>query len=118
MKRRLFQKKDILLLTVLLIIALLVFLFTARDSGDTAEIWIGGKLYGSYPLNTPFEVMLDNGAAIKGDGKSAWFEHSDCPDKVCIETGKLSVSGQWAACLPNETVLKILKDNGDVDTVS
>ncbi len=118
MKRRLFQKRDVLLLTALLIIALLAFLFTSKDSGDTAEIWINGKLYRSYSLGVPFEEVLENGVVLTGDGKSAWFEHSDCPDKVCIETGKLSLSGQWAACLPNETVLKIVKDNGDVDTVS
>lgn len=101
----------------LLIIALLVFFLSSKDKGDVAEVWVGGSLYRSFDLDQPFELTLDNGAVIKGNGKKAWFDHSDCPDKVCVNTGKLSASGEWAACLPNETVLKIKNDNTDVDTV-
>ncbi|MBE6650710.1 MAG: NusG domain II-containing protein [Ruminococcaceae bacterium] len=118
MERKLFQKKDIIIVAVLLCVALFVFFGIKKDTGERAEIWIKGELYRTYDLNEPFELSLDNEIVIKGNGSEAWFHHSDCPDKVCINTGKLHISGEWAACLPNETVLKIVKDNGDVDTVS
>ncbi|MBR6632736.1 MAG: NusG domain II-containing protein [Clostridia bacterium] len=117
-ERKLFHKKDIVVLALLLCLALLFYFTATREKGERAEIWINGDLYKSFELKEPFEIKLDNGATIKGDGESAYFEHSDCPDKVCVNTGRLSVSGEWAACLPNETVLKISKGNGDVDTVS
>lgn len=118
MERKLFRKRDIVLLLVILAVSAFFFFITSRDSGEGAEIWLDGKLYREFPLDTRFELTLDNGVTIVGDGESAWFSHSDCRDKVCVNTGRLSLSGQWAACLPNGTVLKITKGNGDVDTVS
>lgn len=118
MERKLFRKKDVIILAVLCLAAIGVFLFASRDKGAVAEIWVDGKIFTSFSLDEPFELTLDNGVTLKGDGKEAWFSHSDCPDKVCINTGKLSVSGEWAACLPNETVLKIVKGDRKVDTVS
>lgn len=41
------------------------------------------------------------------DGSIA-FESSDCPDQVCVHAGRLKSSGQFAACLPNGFVLKIV----------
>lgn len=118
MERKLFNKKDAVILAVLCIFAVAVFMLTTGNSGEIAEIWISGELYGKFPLDTSFHLRLDNGVVIEGDGKEAWFSHSDCRDKVCVNTGRLSLSGEWAACLPNETVLKITKGNEDVDTVS
>lgn len=35
------------------------------------------------------------------------FADSDCPDKICINTGWLSESGQTAVCMPNRVTLTI-----------
>ncbi|HYE68792.1 MAG TPA: NusG domain II-containing protein, partial [Anaerovoracaceae bacterium] len=43
------------------------------------------------------------------DGSIAFVE-SDCPDKVCIHAGKLKMTGQFAACLPNGIVMKIVPE--------
>lgn len=46
------------------------------------------------------------------------FEESDCPDKVCINTGKIGMVGESAACLPNSIIVKIVKKSGRTeDTV-
>ena len=54
------------------------------------------------------------------DGSIAFVE-SDCPDKVCIHAGKLKTPGQFAACLPNGIVVKIVpagqRSKEDVDIV-
>ncbi len=117
MSKKLFNKKDIIVFLCLIAVAVVCFFFISRENGETVEIWRRGKLYETYDLNTPFELSLENGVIIKCDGKEAWFEVSDCPDKVCINTGRLSISGEWAACLPNETVIKI-RGNDSVDVVS
>ena len=36
------------------------------------------------------------------------FKYSDCPDKVCVNTGYISSAGQLAVCLPNKLSLKIV----------
>lgn len=33
--------------------------------------------------------------------------HSDCPDKICVNTGWLSESGQTAVCMPNRITVTI-----------
>lgn len=33
--------------------------------------------------------------------------HSDCPDKICVNTGWLSESGQTAVCMPNRVTITI-----------
>lgn len=38
------------------------------------------------------------------------YLHSDCPDKICINTGWLSETGHMAACLPNRSIVFI--ENG------
>ena len=54
----------------------------------------------SYPQN-PAVVF-----SVQKDGSIA-FVSSDCPDKVCVHSGYLKRSGDYAACLPNAFVLKV-----------
>lgn len=58
---------------------------------------------------------------LYADGSIA-FEESDCPDKVCIRTGRIDTVGQSAACLPNGLVMKIVPNGGrrpdDIDIVA
>ena len=35
------------------------------------------------------------------------FLHSDCPDKICVNTGFLREDNTIATCLPNKTVLTV-----------
>ena len=44
---------------------------------------------------------------------------SDCPIKICIKTGTISVSGQWIACLPHRIFIRIIGEHGkNIDTIS
>ncbi len=35
------------------------------------------------------------------------FLHSDCPDKICVNTGFLRKDGDIATCLPNKVILTV-----------
>lgn len=118
MERKLITKKTFVLILALLFLSVGVFFLVPKEKGESVEIWVDGKLHSEHFLKSKFSEELDNGVKIVCDGQSAFFEHSDCPDKVCINTGKLSLVGQWAACLPNSTVIKITGENGKADTVS
>ena len=43
------------------------------------------------------------------------MEDADCPDKVCVKTGKIKKPGQTIVCLPHRTVIEITGDNADID---
>jgi hypothetical protein len=43
------------------------------------------------------------------------FEKSDCPDKLCVNTGWLTKKGDVAVCLPNRIIVKIEGARQDVD---
>ncbi|MDX9802223.1 MAG: NusG domain II-containing protein [Spirochaetia bacterium] len=53
--------------------------------------------------------------------KEAWFLDSPCPDKLCVKTGHINDSGEWAGCLPNRVFIRITgkgEDDEKIDAVS
>lgn len=48
---------------------------------------------------------------IVADQKKICFMSADCPDRLCVKTGWLSKPGQIAVCLPNRTLIKIVRNN-------
>ena len=55
------------------------------------------------------------------ENKEAYFLDSPCPDKLCVKSGHLDDSGEWAGCLPNRIFIKIRgaeKENEKIDTLS
>ena len=99
------------------------FIFTGEQG--KAEIYYYSKLAKTVELNTgkeeSFSLPEDENVVfhLYKDGSIAFVE-SDCPDKVCIHAGRLKSEGQFAACLPNGFVLKIVPEkesNQEVDLV-
>ncbi len=44
---------------------------------------------------------------------------ADCNDKICIQMGQLEEINEWAACLPNQVLVRIIgNDAGKVDGIS
>ncbi|PKM85623.1 MAG: hypothetical protein CVU86_00865 [Firmicutes bacterium HGW-Firmicutes-11] len=111
-----FKKSDILIAAVLLIVSLGVYLVYDSIYGQSetrAEIYYYSELAKTVELNSGetgnFSISQEPDVVfhISDDGTIAFVE-SDCPDKVCIKTGALDSVGQYAACLPNGVVLKIV----------
>jgi hypothetical protein len=44
---------------------------------------------------------------VTGDGGIA-FERADCPDQLCVQSGRLSRRGQIAACLSNDVYIRLV----------
>ena len=125
-----FQKTDgIILLTVLgsaLIFLLLNGYFLKGPQDEVfAEIYYDNKLVWRKELSSAVEGKFsvpgkpDVVFQIFAD-KSIAFVQSDCPDKVCIHMGKLIKANQFAACLPNKMILKVVsgkKENKSPDLI-
>ena len=57
--------------------------------------------------NISLKVIVDKG--------SIFVEHSDCPDKICEQKGRISKINENIICLPARTVIEI--QGTEVDAV-
>lgn len=120
-----FKKTDIIIIIAILAISAAVWViyhFLFADQGVKAEIYYDSELVKTVDLKEEiektFSIPQDEKVLfhLYEDGTIAFIE-SDCPDKVCIHAGRLGTAGQFAACLPNGIVMKIVpeKERSDED---
>ena len=116
-----FKKKDILIIIIILIVGVgfwYTYNNTPNDETVKAELYYYNELVMTIDLSQGIEKTFSIAQKPKvvfhlsEDGKICFIE-SDCPDKVCINTGEIYIAGQSAACLPNGLVLKIVSDDED-----
>lgn len=126
------KRKDLIIIILILLIAVaLYFVYNIynQNSGEKeakAEIYYGSELIMTVPLNEKIDKtfsLAQNEHVVfhlYEDG-SIRFEESNCPDKVCIKSGRLKHIGSSTACLPNKIILKIVSvkgtDDNDVDMI-
>lgn len=104
-------KRDVIvilsLLAVSLLSLLLVFLFS--KSGEAVTVSVDGEYLGTYSLLIDKEIPLADGKNIlKIEGGKAFMTTADCPDRVCVNTGKISKVGQSIICLPNKVTITVI----------
>lgn len=107
------KKKDILLIVVILVIALISFLVKGMFIKDAEEvaISINGENYGVYDLHKDKEIDIHNHNIVEIKDNSVHMKYADCPDKLCIKQGTISKDGEKIVCLPNKTVVEIKSSN-------
>lgn len=119
--RKWIKKSDLLLVGGILLAAVLAFWLYSRFAprgSVKAEIYVDQTLVKTVDLQNSNEQRFSVPEhpevvfRVYKDGSIA-FEASDCPDKVCIRTGRLSRPGESAVCLPKSMVLKIVRISGD-----
>ena len=102
---------------VLLLAGAMIAFFAAKASGDTlyAEVWQDDKLVERVELTdtTDRTIDLDGHNVIVLSGKTAVMQSADCPDQVCVRTGRLTRAGQVAVCLPHRVILKLTGTSTD-----
>ncbi len=117
------KKTDFIVIAVFLAAAGVLWgvLNLNQKSGKTADIYVKGEYYTTLPLdkNTVYSPAEVPNVKIEiKDGKVGFIE-SDCPDKVCINTGFLHTAGQTAVCLPNAVSVTVRggNDEDELDSV-
>lgn len=112
--RKVFGLLDAVLIVLLLAVSV-VFIFGFVSDFDE-DMMITVKKDGEVVYNAdlsavtePYEICVDDEyklvLLVEADGVSVL--KSDCTDKVCVNTGKLSHSGQSAVCLPARVSIEI-----------
>lgn len=115
MKTKIRLRNDLILVSVLLIGALVMF-FVFKGSlktGNKAVITVNGEKVSVFSLNEEKKetVKTENGAntvEIK-DGKVSVTD-ADCPDKICANHRPISKVGETIICLPHKLVVEIAEE--------
>ncbi len=114
--RRVFiRSRDLFVLIALIGLALILFFVTraTRSSTDcVAKIYYDGQLLEVVALTsgTEREFQFDVAPSItirQFADRSIAFMSSDCPDRVCIKSGRIRHPGEFAACIPNRFLIVI-----------
>ena len=120
-ENKFFKRADILLITVILLVAAVGFLiieFVVKGPGAQVVITVEGNVYGSYDLNQNqvVEIKTDNGINILHiENGYAYMNEADCRDKICVNKGKISKTGETIVCLPHKVVVEI---KGSTDSIN
>ena len=118
------KKTDIIIISILILVSLLAFVIyklAFADKPAKAEIYFKSQLVETIELSGGedriFSIPQKQNVTLHlNEEGSINFEHSDCPDKVCINAGKLRTVGESAACLPNEIIIKIVSSGKNNDS--
>lgn len=124
------HRKDIIIISIFLVIAIASLSLTlmTRENGEKVRVTVDGELVGEYPLYIDATYEL-RGASPDTEGEVtnilviqdgvAYLSYANCPDKTCVNTGKIKYTGQSIICLPNRITITVVGDSdGGVDLVS
>ncbi len=107
------QKRELILITVILAIALLlsaVFYVQNQKPAELVVVSVDGKTVKTLDLHKDADMIIEGYGGtdhlIIKDGYASITDAS-CPDKVCVRTGKIHKSGELIVCLPNRVVVTI-----------
>lgn len=119
------NKSEYILWSVILcfgIILLFIQNFFHKE-GSTVTIYYNGNIIKELPLseNTTYTFKKCGHNTLIINSGYAWMENSDCPDKLCINFGKISKAGESIICLPHKLVVTInntSKDKERLDAIA
>ena len=91
---KLTKKKDLILVAVIIVIAIVMYIIMNQmqsDNGEIVKITVDGNVYGTYSLtkNQEIEIKTDKGKNIVWiHDNCVEMKEADCPDKYCVKQGK------------------------------
>lgn len=105
MKRKWFKPFDLLIVGAVLALALFLLFGMRRPVGDTVCIYVGDALYDEIPLSEQlplqYTVVTERGSLqLSFSAEGVAVIDSDCPDDVCVRTGRVVRAGESIVCAP------------------
>lgn len=111
-------RADIILIAALLVAGGIIaaILMLGSKGGDTVIVKVDGQVVKELQLNADAEYVIEGvdggqNKLIIQDG-SAWMSEADCPDKLCVNMGRINRAGQSIVCLPHKVVVEIASSDG------
>jgi len=112
--------RDIGIVAVILLICAAALLFMSnRESGQWAVVHVDTVETARYDLSIDGVYELNGGTNVLViENRQAYVSEADCPDKLCVNQGRIRGSGQMIVCLPNRVTVTIEGVSSGVDIVS
>ena len=105
-----------IVLVILLCLVWIVLQGMFNEKGNIAQVRVSGEVVLELDLNrdTRQELHGDNGIdlVIVVDSGSVYVENSECPDKICVNKGRISDVGETIVCLPARTIVEVVDGGG------
>ncbi len=106
--------------------AVIVLSRSAAQNAGYAEIVQGGEVIETVPLaeaENAVEIRVgseDGGYnTVRIDSGGAQVTEADCPDKVCVEQGRITDGTYPIVCLPHKLVVRLVtKPQSGIDAVT
>lgn len=112
------KKREVIFVIIILMLAgglFLVFEWTGQTNGEPDEqqvrVMVAGEEYGTYSLEEDREIEVqqsDGYNKIIIENGVVYMEDADCPDKYCVQQGKIRNQKQTIVCLPHRLVVEII----------
>ncbi len=109
------KKKDVILISVVLVIALISFgiLKFMQKDGKEVIVTMNGKMVYTTDLREDqvYKIPVKDGENVMeiSDGKVR-MKKADCPDQICKHHRAIEKSGETIVCLPHKVVIEISSD--------
>ncbi len=108
---------DAIVIAIVIIAALAIWLFPQSGGiGRFAEVRVDGKLMQTLDLRGKEAEYTFSGVTVKAGDGCVYASHAECPDLVCVRSGKISKPGQAIVCVPNRVSIEI-KGEAEVDAI-
>lgn len=117
------EKRDKLLIVIVVCVALCAFLAHQIIGGDGAgkvTVKVNGELKGIYSLAEDQTIEINGGTNILQikNGKADMTE-ADCPDQLCVNQRAISRQGESIICLPHKVVVEVeSSESSELDAVT
>lgn len=121
--RKCFTPLDAVIILFFAAAAVIIVIIKSMPSGDSLELTVrknSAIIYSARLVDADDELICIDEEynvylLIESDGVSVIS--SDCPDKVCVGTGKITRAGQSIVCLPSHISVELKGSETELDGV-
>lgn len=98
---------DFVIAACVLLLAALIWVFPLLgERGAYAAVEQNGEDVAELSLSEERELRI-SGCTVRVENGAVYVAESDCPDRVCVRTGKISKEGETVICVPNKISIRI-----------
>ena len=117
------KQGDIVLIVCCLLAALVCcgLWLLLRQKGGAVIVEQYGRETARYALSEDRTVRIEGEGGynlLVIENGEAWLSEADCPNLLCVKTGKIRYAGQSIVCLPHKLAVRIVGGASGLDAVT
>ena len=117
------KRSDLYLIDGCLLAALILcgLWLLLRQTGASVIVEQNGKETARYALGEDRTVKIEGEGGynlLVIENGEAWLSEADCPNLLCVKTGKIRYAGQSIVCLPHRLAVRITGGASALDAVT